>query len=228
MKNDTRERLIDSARRLFWQHGYGATGIAQILKEADAGSGSLYYFFPTKEDLLLAVLQWYKTMLCPMVVQPVCQRVSDPIERVFGILDGYRKQLLASEFQSGCPIGNLALEVCNGLPAARQLVAENFSGWTDEVRKCLDAAKGRLPAMDTANLARFVLVTMEGAVMLARAYRSIESYDGAVTQLRDYFERLLRDGTEWASPKGASSHEASLKQTQSPGTQASSTERNDS
>src|SRR5262245_41142155 len=218
MKNDTRQRLIDGARRLFWQHGYASTGIAQILKEADAGSGSLYYFFPTKEDLLLAVLEWYKTMLCPMVVQPVCERVSDPIERVFGILDGYRRQLLASEFQSGCPIGNLTLEVCNGLPAARQLIAENFSGWIEEIRKCLDAATGRLPAIDTANLARFVLVTMECAGMLARAYRSIEPSDLAVTQLRDYFERLLRDGTDWTSAR----------QTHSPSTQASATERNDS
>src|SRR5438105_2870341 len=137
---DTRERLIDTARQLFWDNGYTNTGIAQILKQADAGSGSLYYFFPTKEDLLLAVLDWYKRMLGTMVVEPVCQRVSDPIERIFGILDGYRQQLLATEFRSGCPIGNLALEVCNSHPAARQLVADNFTGWIVEVRKCLDAA----------------------------------------------------------------------------------------
>src|SRR5437660_5819356 len=143
-------------------------------------------------------------MLCPMVVQPVCERISDPIERVFGILDGYRRQLLATDFQSGCPIGNLALEVCNSHPSARRLVAENFTGWIDEVRKCLDAAAGRLPPINTADLARFVLITMEGAVMLARAYRSIEPYDVAVSQLRDYLERLLRDGTEWASAKSNS------------------------
>ncbi len=37
--------------------------------------------------------------------------------------------------------------------------------------------------------------------MLARAYRNIEPYDAAVTQLRDYFDRLLADGTEWSMPK---------------------------
>ena len=50
-------------------------------------------------------------------------------------------------------------------------------------------------------MALFVLTTMEGAVMLARAYRSIEPYDAAVTQLRDYFDRLLRDGTDWSAPR---------------------------
>src|SRR5439155_26853161 len=108
-----------SARELFFKQGYGATGIAQILKEADANSGSLYYFFPTKEDLLLAVLEFYKENLYPMVVQPVLDRVHDPIERVFGILDGYRQQLEMIQFQYVCPIGNLALETCNSHPAAR-------------------------------------------------------------------------------------------------------------
>ncbi|MBK8974610.1 MAG: hypothetical protein IPM29_01665 [Planctomycetes bacterium] len=39
-----------------------------------------------------------------------------------------------------------------------------------------------------------MLITMEGAVMLARAYRNFESYDVAVRQLRDWIERLLADG----------------------------------
>ncbi|HZU36604.1 MAG TPA: hypothetical protein VFA18_11875, partial [Gemmataceae bacterium] len=47
----------------------------------------------------------------------------------------------------------------------------------------------------------FVLTTMEGAVMLARSYQNIEPYDGAVTQLRDYFDRLLHDGSHWSSPR---------------------------
>jgi len=135
-----------------------------------------------------------------MVLQPVFERVSDPIERVFGILDGYRQQLEATEYQRGCPIGNLALELSNSHPPARRLIAENFSGWRDAVKRCLDDAAGRLPAgTDTEQLALFVLTTMEGAVMLARAYRSIEPYNTAATMLRDYFDCLLREGTEWST-----------------------------
>jgi AcrR family transcriptional regulator len=202
VKTETRTRLVEAARTLFWEQGYANTGIAQILKAGDALSGSLYYFFPTKEDLLLAVLETYKGLLWPMVIQPVFDRVSDPIERVFGILDGYRRGLLASDFRYGCPIGNLALEVCNDLPAARELIADNFTGWCKAIEGCLNDAAGRLPAdLDKAELARFVLNTMEGAVMLARTYRTIEPYDTAVGQLRDYFDRLLRDGSEWSAPR---------------------------
>src|SRR5258706_11436995 len=105
----TKDRIIESARVLFLEQGYGATGLAQILKAAEANSGSLYYSFPTKEDLLIAVLERYKEMLWPFVIQPVFDRVSDPIERIFGILDRYRRLLLQSEYSNGCPIGNLSL-----------------------------------------------------------------------------------------------------------------------
>jgi AcrR family transcriptional regulator len=202
MKLETRQRLVETARRLFHEQGYTATGIAQILDAAKANSGSLYYFFPTKEDLLLAVLELYKELLYPMVVQPVLDRVADPIERIFGILDGYRRQLLATKYQFGCPIGNLALELTNSHPAARKLIADNFSGWRKAVEQCLTDAAGRLPiSLDREQLALFVLTTMEGAVMLARAYHSIEPYDVAVTQLRDYFDRLLKDGSDWSTPR---------------------------
>jgi AcrR family transcriptional regulator len=202
MKAETRERLVEAARDLFWSQGYTATGIAQILEAAEARSGSLYYFFPTKEDLLLAVLEKYKELLWPVVVQPVFDRVRDPIERIFGILDGYRRHLLAAKYEFGCPIGNLALEMTNSHPAARVLIADNFTGWRKAVEQCLSDAAGRLPAsVDKEQLALFVLTTMEGAVMLARSYQSIEPYDAAVTQLRDYFDRLLHDGSDWSSPR---------------------------
>ncbi|HMF10841.1 MAG TPA: TetR/AcrR family transcriptional regulator [Gemmataceae bacterium] len=202
MKPETRDRLVETARRLFHEHGYTATGIAQILDAAEARSGSLYYFFPTKEDLLLAVLEKYKELLWPMVIQPVFDRVTDPIERVFGILDGYRRQLVATKYRSGCPIGNLALEMTNSHPAARALLAENFTNWCKAIELCLADAAGRLPSsLDREQLARFVLTTMEGAVMLARTHQSIEPYDAAVTQLRDYFDRLLQDGSDWSSPR---------------------------
>jgi AcrR family transcriptional regulator len=186
---------------LFLEQGFTATGVAQILQKADARSGSLYHFFPTKEDLLLAVLERYKDLLWPIVMQPVFDRVTDPIERIFGVLDGYRRMLTMTGCGQGCPIGNLALELSDSLPAARELIAENFGGWKDAIRQCLDEAAGRLPAdLDRRRLASFVLAVMEGGVMQAKAYRRLDPFDAAVTQLRDYFDRLLADGTTWSGP----------------------------
>jgi len=197
---------VETARALFFEQGYAQTGIAQILKLSGVNSGSLYHFFPSKEDLLAAVLEQYKALLEPRVLAPAFERISDPIERVFAVLDGYRRLLKATDFTLGCPIGNLALEISNGHPQIRKLVVENFDAWTGAVSRLISEAAGRLPGdVDPAALARHVLATMEGAVMLARAYRSFEPFDQAVHQLRDYFDRLVEEGSEWsATPKARS------------------------
>ena len=58
-KQGTRQRLVSTARELFYSQGYHATGVQQILRAAEVNSGSLYHFFGGKEDLLLAVLDEY-------------------------------------------------------------------------------------------------------------------------------------------------------------------------
>src|SRR5690348_9585967 len=107
----TRERLLQAAMELFTTQGYDATSLAQVLQRAAVNSGSLYYFFKTKEDLLLSGLDFFKTLLYPIVMEPPFRRESDPIERIFAVLAYYRERLLLCDLQYECPIGKLALEV---------------------------------------------------------------------------------------------------------------------
>jgi hypothetical protein len=82
----------------------------------------------------------------------------------------------------------------------RERLAANFDAWIEAIAQCLAAAGAQLPAdCDRRELAAFVLTTMEGGVMQARTYRKIDSFDGAVRQLRAYFDRLLHE----ADPKSS-------------------------
>jgi AcrR family transcriptional regulator len=192
MSNEsTRDRLIYTALRLFAEKGYASTSVADVRQAAEVHSGSLYHFFPGKQDLLLAVLEAYRHGIDPMLLQPAWQGVKDPIERIFALLASYRRALLQTDCQYGCPIGSLALELHEPDPAVRELLALNFEGWVRAVRGCLDDARDRLPAkLVTNDLAEFVLTTMEGAVMQARTHRQIKYFDNSVRQLRNYFELL--------------------------------------
>jgi AcrR family transcriptional regulator len=193
----TRERMLFAAMQLFAAKGYQSTSIADILQAAQAHSGSLYHFFPTKQHLLLAVLETYRDGIEPMLLAPAWQSVEDPIERVFALLAVYRRLLSDSDCLYGCPIGSLALELHEPDPAVRELLAVNFTGWVRHVKGCLDAAADRLPReTDTERLATFVLTTMEGGVMQSRTHRSLESFDACVDSLRDYFNRLQTDKQE--------------------------------
>ena len=189
--DSTRDRLIYSALRLFAEKGYGSTSVADVRQAADVHSGSLYHFFPGKQDLLLAVLEAYRDGIDPMRLQPAWAGVADPIEKIFALLARYRLALLQTECQYGCPIGSLALELHEPDPAVRELLARNFEGWVRAVKRCLEDAHARLPKhTNPRELAEFVLTTMEGAVMQARTYRDIRHFDNSVRQLRNYFELL--------------------------------------
>jgi TetR/AcrR family transcriptional repressor of nem operon len=192
--SETRERIVMAAMELFWEKGYGSTSIADILKKAGANSGSLYHFFPAKQDVLTAVLDAYHQGIRPMLLDPAWQGVHDPIERIFVLLGRYRRFLIDTDYFYGCPIGSLALELHEPDPAVRELLVANFSAWTDAVEECLAAAADRLPPdVDTKALAQFVLTTMEGAVMQGRTFRSLQPFDASVDQLRHYFECLAVD-----------------------------------
>ena len=56
-KMNVRERILDTASRLFYDQGYQATGINQIIEEASIAKSSLYQHFRTKDDLLVAYLK---------------------------------------------------------------------------------------------------------------------------------------------------------------------------
>jgi TetR/AcrR family transcriptional regulator, transcriptional repressor for nem operon len=187
----TREQFVDVAMRLFWEKGYGATSIADILQAAGANAGSLYYCFPTKQDLLIAVLRRYHAGIHPMLLAPAWDGLKDPIEKIFALLARYREALMATDCTYGCPIGSLALELHEPDPVVRTWLAANFDAWTGAIERCLREARGRFPrGTNIRELASFILTTMEGGVMQARTHRSPATYDAAVRQLRHYLSHL--------------------------------------
>jgi TetR/AcrR family transcriptional repressor of nem operon len=189
---DTRDRLIHSARYLFWERGFAGTSMAELLAHAEVNSGSFYHFFESKESLLRAVLEEYLVALHPQVVDPAFAQTTEPVERIFAILAGYRARILQTECRYGCPLGRLALEIDPENRPAHDLIAQNFKGWIGAVRSCLERVQEHLPEGTNVDaLATYVLAVMEGGVMIGRSYGSVEPFDTAVAQLREHFRLLL-------------------------------------
>jgi AcrR family transcriptional regulator len=188
---DTRQRILISAMELFSEKGFGSTSISDILSRSQANSGSLYHYFPGKQDVLVGVLEMYRDGIYQMLLEPAWQGVEDPIDRIFALLDRYRAALLESECVYGCPIGSLALEIHEPDPVVRELLAANFTGWTRAIGNCLREGAERLPPnTDIQGLAEFILTTMEGGVMQARTHRDIVYFDRGISQLRHHLTLL--------------------------------------
>jgi len=192
MNIDTRQRIVMTAMDLFWEKGFQSTSVADILSRSQVHSGSLYHFFPGKQDVLAAVLEAYRDGIEEWLLAPAWSGIDDPIERIFALLAGYRVQLVTTECSYGCPIGSLALELHEPDPNIRDLLSANFANWTGAIERCLAEAGARLPrALDRRRLAEFTLTVMEGAIMQARTYRDIASFDRNIAVLREHFDMLI-------------------------------------
>lgn len=190
---DTRTRIVEAAMELFWLKGFNSTSIADILSRSQVNSGSLYYFFPGKQDLLLAVLEAYRDGIGPMLLEPAWAGVDDPIDRLFALLGSYRRAIVDTDCEYGCPIGSLALELHEPDPAVRALIAANFDAWISAVATTLESAAHRFPpGTDLRAIAELALNVMEGGVMQARTYRDVAYFDRSVAQLRSCLDALMQ------------------------------------
>ena len=188
-----RDKIVEASMDLFRSKGYNSTSISDILSRTQLNSGSLYHAFPGKQDILIAVLQAYREGLYPMLITPAWDGIDDPIDRIFALLAFYRRAIVETDCAYGCPIGSLALELHEADPVVRDLLAVNFSGWTQAIEGCLADAADRLPAdLDRTALAELVLTTMEGGVMQARTHRDVAYFDRGIAALRHYFDLLTR------------------------------------
>jgi AcrR family transcriptional regulator len=189
---DTRSRIIEAARDLFWEKGYNSTSVADILSRSQVNSGSLYHFFPSKQDVLVGVLLEYRDGIDGMLLSPAWDGIDDPLEKIFALLAHYRWQLVETDCLYGCPIGSLALELHEPDPVVRELLAVNFANWTGAVEARLIEAAARLPAdLDRRALAEFIMTAMEGGVMQARTYRDVAFFDRNVAMVRDHLAMLM-------------------------------------
>lgn len=186
-----REKIIQAAMELFLLKGYNSTSVADLLSRTQLNSGSLYHVFPSKQDVLIGVLETYRDGIGEMLLAPAWRDVDEPIEKIFALLRFYRTALLETDCTYGCPIGSLSLELHEPDPRVRELLAQNFENWVSAIEGCLKCGAEQLPRKtDTRALAQFVLTVMEGGVMQARTHRDIAYFDRSVAQLRAHFDML--------------------------------------
>jgi AcrR family transcriptional regulator len=121
-RGSARERLLSTARSLFFTEGIRATGIDRVIAESAIAKATLYHHFATKEDLVVAVLE-AQLADWRAVVQAADDPSVPPAERVARLFDALAASVRQGEFR-GCPFSNALTE----LPASRSVraVAERY------------------------------------------------------------------------------------------------------
>lgn len=172
MASDTRDRLIRATSRLLRTQGYGATGLNQVMAEADAPKGSMYFHFPGgKEQMAAAALDRFAASVGRGIAEGLdaYPTVADAITSFF---DHEIARLERTAFTEGCAVATVALDAAASNDLLATTTAEAFDGWIEQLSTALEA-EGR-SAEDARKAAILFLATFEGAMLMAKAKRDVE------------------------------------------------------
>jgi len=172
MGSNTKERIVDASAILFRRQGYAATGVKQIVAEAEAPFSSLYHFFPGGKDELTAAAIRSSGRVFQELVEAVFDAAPDVLSGVQDCFSGAAETLRQTGYADACPIATVALEVASTNELLRQATAEVFDSWIAAATERFLAAG--IPEASARELAITTITSLEGAFILSRALRSTE------------------------------------------------------
>jgi len=179
---DSKAKTLTAAVKLFRQQGYHGTALHDILAAGGAPRGSLYFHFPKgKEEIGAAALSLIGEAVRQAIVQAV--EKSDNAESfLVRIVRGMASDLERSEYREGCPIATTALETSAQSEVLGAATRSAFQKWELEIKRGL--FRFGLTSGDADLVATMVLSQLEGALLLARTYRSLAPIQRAEEAVR--------------------------------------------
>lgn len=185
----TREKILDAVFKLVYVNGYNGTSMAMILKECGIPKGSLYHFFKSKKEMVLALV---KERISPRMDEFYAL---DEVEGENGIdtiitaiLKVTKKEILVSY---GCPLNRLNQEM--------SLVDADFEEAINTIYEKFKSKAVRLlenstlqDEVDSSSLAEFIIAGVWGALSLSPKQSSKKRYLESVNHLINYLKSLKK------------------------------------
>ena len=178
--HDTRERIVQVAKKRFHQRSYADVGIKEICDEAHIQKGSFYHFFPSKRDLVLTVIDEFAADWADGFVGEAFDSTLPPLERFDYVVDAaYYWQKSAGDVEGrmpGCLFGNLALEISTQDDILRAKLLAVIKHAISHFRKTLDEAveTGVIEPLDSDATAEAMMAYLEGMILIAKAQNDPE------------------------------------------------------
>lgn len=180
--SDARERILTAAKTLMLSRGYSALGVAEICKAAGVPKGSFYYFFASKEELALAVIDEHWAVQRAEWMRALDGDVP-PLQGLRRLYESTAAELRAGQRScgtvTGCLLGNLALEMSTGTATVRERLREIFGEQVALVEETVAEARGRgeVTVADAHEAARALVAQLEGQVLFAKLYDDVGRVD---------------------------------------------------
>ncbi len=158
-----RERILTTAYRLFTRRGIRAVGTDEVIAVSGVAKATLYRHFPSKNDLVLAVLQRREELwTLGLVEQQSRLRGETPEEQLLAIFDVFHDWFQKRDDFDGCSFINVLIELGAAHPAGQASIQ-----YLDNIRTIVRERAQAAGLVDVDNFARSWHILMKGAIIAA-------------------------------------------------------------
>ncbi len=193
----TEKLLIDITFNLLYKKGFCATSLMDILKTAKITKGAMYYHFTSKNELVLASMQYYLEYILQSHWIAPFEENDQPIEILIKQINAYLEIYADAEsfldIKHGCPLMNFVLDMSDKDEAFFSYLHSVYSRWQESVNKALQKAQElnqTKTKFDSNDQALFIISSIEGSIGVAKAYNSLESLTKSFEVLTNYIRSL--------------------------------------
>jgi TetR/AcrR family transcriptional repressor of nem operon len=193
---DRRSEILDAAAQLITERGFRETSIDDVIKSSKlSGKSHFYHYFKSKEELGYEVLNRQFERFAERGLAILREPMIDPLERLYLFLDTVVAAQAQRGFKGGSPFGNLAAEMADAHEGFRKRIEIVFERWASQIQSLLWEARPQLAdEVDAARLSRFIIATLEGALLMSRVQRDLAMLQGIVADLKRFIGTHVRDG----------------------------------
>lgn len=178
-KPSHREKILTEGLKVVHERGFAGASVRDIVQAAGVPQGSFTNHFVSKEAFGLEIIDLYFQGTRQMVNQTLLDDRLGPIARVLAYVD-FHKGALQCAVNKGCLFGNFTAESTEHSEPIRARLVEIYAWLSDIICNCLDEAitTGELPeGFNSRQVALFIVGSLQGAVLLAKAQRNTAALD---------------------------------------------------
>ncbi len=174
-KPSHREKLLHVGMQVVHERGFGGASVRDIVQAAGVPQGSFTNHFASKEAFGLEVIDLYSAGARELMRRTLRNDDLPPLRRLRAWIDNGKDKLNQDSMKNGCLFGNFTAESNDCGDAIRERLVEAFAEVQAAIAYCLRAGvrAGEIaPSTDCDEIAAFMLASLQGAMLLAKAQRS--------------------------------------------------------
>lgn len=161
--SDARQRIVETAERLFYAEGVRTVGIDRIIAEAEVAKMSLYKHFPSKDDLILAVLQYREVKFDGLFEKWMGRHIEKGMNRLEAFFAALKDWFESPGFR-GCMFINARVELADAKHPASKFSVTHKERFHEMLKEVITETAGEKAADSTAPA---VALLVEGAIVTA-------------------------------------------------------------